>query len=185
MCGAYNPNSDTYVDGGAYFKGGIFYNLGCHALDLTMAVLGVPDHVHPFLRTERFRESGYVDNATVVLEYPSAIATIEVSHLETEQRRPRSFEVYGSDAQAIVSPWGTVGDRSAAVAIHTGGVEAGEAGWHVHGSGLHVPFLDDIKEFVGCIRGEQEPRFNYDHDRAVHHTLMNICGESDFDEECA
>ena len=185
MCGAYNPKSDTYVDGGAYFKGGIFYNLGCHALDLTMAVLGVPDHVHPFLRTERFRESGYVDNATVVLEYPSAIATIEVSHLETEQRRPRSFEVYGSDAQAIVSPWGTVGDRSAAVAIHTGGVEAGEAGWHVHGSGLHVPFLDDIKEFVGCIRGEQEPRFNYDHDRAVHHTLMNICGESDFDEECA
>ena len=187
MCGAYNPNADTYRygGGGPYFQGGIFYNLGSHALDLTMAVLGVPTTVHPFLRTARFRESGYVDNATVVLEYPAAIATIEVSDLETEQRRPRSFEVYGSEAQAIVSPWSTVGDRSAAVAIHSGGVEAGEAGWHMHGTGVLMPFLPDITKFVGCIRGEQQPRFDYNHDRAVHHTLMDICGESNFPEESA
>ncbi len=179
MCGAYEPESISP----SYFKGGIFYNLGPHALDLTMAVLGVPTTVHPFLRTERFTDAAFVDNATVVLEYPAAIATIEISCLETEQQRPRSFEVYGSKAQAIVSPWSPVGDRSASVAIHTGGVETGEAGWHVHGAVGDAHFLADINEFVGCIRGDRQPRFDYAHDRAVHHTLMDICGESDFPEQ--
>ncbi len=182
MSSAYQPNADRYVDGSAYFSGGIFYNLGSHALDLVMAVLGTPQRVHPFLRCDRFRDSGYVDNATVVLEYPRAAATLEVSHLETEQIRPRSFEVYGSAAQAVVSPWAAIGDRAPAVAVHLGGVGAGADGWRVYGSGRERPFADDVEAFAACIRGDRQPRFTYAHDRAVHHTLMDICGESDVEE---
>ncbi len=183
MCSPYRPTADTYLGRDRYFEGGIFYNLGSHALDMAMAVLGTPAKVHAFLRCDRFTESGYIDNATVVLEYPSAIATLEASHLETEQVRPRSFEVYGSEAQAIVSPWASVGDRAPAVAIHRGGPGAGADGWKVYGTGREAPFRDDIEHFVACIRGEDEPRFGYAHDRAVHHTLMDICGETDVREE--
>ena len=183
MCSFYHASADTYLGSGRYFNGGIFYNLGSHALDMAMAVLGTPSKVHSFLRCDRFTESGYIDNATVVLEYPSAIATLEASHLETEQVRPRSFEVYGSEAQAIVSPWASIGDRSPAVAIHTGGLGAGADGWKVYGTGREAPFRDDIEHFAACIRGEREPRFSYAHDRAVHHTLMDICGETEVEEE--
>ncbi len=183
MCSFYQPSADTYLGRDRYFNGGIFYNLGSHALDMAMAVLGTPAKVHSFLRCDRFIESGYIDNATVVLEYPSAIATLEASHLETEQVRPRSFEVYGSEAQAIVSPWASIGDRAPAVAIHRGGPGAGADGWKVYGTGREAPFRDDVEHFVACIRGECQPRFSYAHDRAVHHTLMDICGETDVAEE--
>ncbi len=183
MCSFYHPSADTYLGRDRYFNGGIFYNLGSHALDMAMAVLGTPAEISSFLRCDRFVDSGYIDNATVVLEYPSAIATLEASHLETEQVRPRSFEVYGSEAQAIVSPWASIGDRAPAVAIHRGGPGTGADGWKVYGTGREAPFHDDIEHFAACIRGEHEPRFGYAHDRAVHHTLMDICGETDVAEE--
>ena len=50
-------------------------------------------------------------------------------------------------------------------------------------TGRESPFRDDLEEFAACIRGERAPRFSYAHDRAVHHTLMDICGETDVAEE--
>ena len=43
MCSLYDPSADTYLGRGQYFSGGIVYNLGSHALDMAMAVLGTPD----------------------------------------------------------------------------------------------------------------------------------------------
>ncbi|MCY4111250.1 MAG: hypothetical protein OXF96_04835, partial [Chloroflexi bacterium] len=118
----------------------------------------------------------------VVLEYPKTLASIELSFLETENRRPRSFEVYGSEAQAIVTPFMIAGDRVPSAAIHTGGPGAGADGWHIHGADPFEPFRADIDEFAACIRGEKEPWIDYAHDLAVQHTLMDICGESDVEE---
>lgn len=170
--------------GGPYFRGGAFYNLGCHALDMVMAVAGTPDAVHPFQRQVRpeSQAQDYYDLNIVVLEYPETLASIELSFLETENRRPRSFEVYGSEAQAIVTPFMIVGDRVPSAAIHTGGPGAGGDGWHTYGADPFEPFRADIDEFAACIRGEKEPWIDYAHDLAVHHTLMDICGESDVEE---
>ncbi len=170
--------------GGPYFRGGAFYNLGCHALDMVMAVAGTPDAVHPFRRQVRpeSQAQDYYDLNIVVLEYPETLASIELSFLETENRRPRSFEVYGSEAQAIVTPFMIVGDRVPSAAIHTGGHGAGGDGWHTYGADPFEPFRADIDEFAACIRGEKEPWIDYAHDLAVHHTLMDICGESDVEE---
>ena len=179
---AYQGHPATQVDGSPYFRGGIFYNLACHALDLVIAVLGAPDRVHGFLRCDAYGDPDFVDNATVVLEFADAIAVIESSFLETEQRRPRGLEVYGLEATAIASPFSPVADLAPAVAIHTGGVAAGADGWRRYGAEPFEPFRADIEEFVACIRGEKRPRFNYEHDRTVHHTLMQICGESEVAE---
>jgi len=170
--------------GGPYFRGGAFYNLGCHALDMVMAVAGTPDAVHPFQRQVRpeSQAQDYFDLNVVVLEYAEALASIELSFLETENKRPRSFEVYGSEAQAIVTPFMTAGGRVPAAAIHTGGPGTGPDGWHTYGSDPFDPFRADIEDFAACVRGEKQPWFSYAHDLAVHHTLMDICGESDVDE---
>jgi predicted dehydrogenase len=170
--------------GGPYFRGGAFYNLGCHALDMVMAVTGTPNAVHPFRRQVRAESQAqdYYDLHVVVLEYPETLASIELSFLETENRRPRAFEVYGSDAQAIVTPFMLVGDKVPSAAIHTGGPDAGANGWHTYGSDAFEPFRTDIEDFAACIRGESVPHVNYAHDLAVHHTLMDICGESDVEE---
>ena len=143
--------------GGPYFRGGAFYNLGCHALDMVMAVAGTPDAVHPFRRQVRpeSQAQDYFDLNIVVLEYPETLASIELSFLETENRRPRSFEVYGSEAQAIVTPFMIAGDRVPSAAIHTGGPGAGADGWHIHGADPFEPFRADIDEFAACIRGDR------------------------------
>ncbi len=170
--------------GGPYFRGGAFYNLGCHALDMVMAVAGTPDAVRPFRRQVRpeSQEQDYDDLHVVVLEYAETLASIELSFLETENRRPRAFEVYGSEAQAIVTPFMLVGDKVPSAAIHTGGKTAGANGWHTYGADTFEPFRRDIEDFAACIRGQAEPHVSHAHDLAVHHTLMDICGESDVEE---
>ena len=166
-------------DGQRYFSGGFMYNLGCHALDMVMGVLGVPEAVHPYLRCDFYKDEPYVDNVHVVLEYERAIASIEVDCLGTEGKLPRSLEVLGSRAQAIASPFMPVNDVAPAVAVHAGGREAGAEGWRRYGCDPYEPFRPCVEEFVACICGEKRPRFGYEHDRAVHHVLMDICGESD------
>ncbi|MBM4437878.1 MAG: Gfo/Idh/MocA family oxidoreductase, partial [Actinobacteria bacterium] len=180
--GAISDTVDAFPDGTPYFRGGIFYNLGCHTLDMVMIVLGVPKKVHPFMRVDHHQGSGYPDNTVVVLEYDRAIASIEVNSIETEQRRPRSLEVYGSKAAAIVNPFAPAGELGAAVDVHTGGVAAGLDGWKRYSADPFDQFRWDIEEFAACIRGDKKPRYSYAHDRAVHHTLMDICGESDVKE---
>ncbi len=167
-------------DGQPYFRGGMMYNLGCHALDMVVAVLGAPRAVHPhFLSVHpESREAGYADYVLAVLEYENARATIEVSLVETEGRLPRSLEVFGTDAQAIASPFMPAGAAGPAVAVHQGGAQAGPDGWRQYGPDPYEPFRADVEEFAACIRGEKEPRFGYGHDRAVQYTLMDICGES-------
>ena len=169
-------------DGRPYFRGGFMYNLGGHALDLVMAVLGVAKAVHPFLRCDFYREDSYPDNIHVVLEYERAIGVVEINCLEVEGARPKSFEVYGSEAQAIVSPVTATGGLCPAVAVHTGGREAGVAGWRTFSNEPWENHRPDIEEFVASIRGEKQPWFSYEHDRAVQHVLMDICGESDHAE---
>ena len=169
-------------DGRAYFRGGFMFNLGCHALDLLIAVMGRPARVRPFMRSDVYREASYADNIVVVLEYERGIATLEVSCLEVEGAIPKSFEIYGSEAQAIVSPVSPTGGVVPAVRIHADGPKAGIDGWKRYEAGDFEIQRPDIEDFEACIRGERQPRFGYDHDLTVHHVLMDICGESDFAE---
>ena len=62
------------------------------------------------------------------------------------------------------------------------GSRAGPDGWHTYGADPFESFRADIEDFAACVRGEQQPWFDYAHDLAVHHTLMDICGESDVEE---
>ena len=184
MGSAFQPTPLQLSDGQPYFRGGIMYILGCHALDLVMAVLGKPVAVHPhFLSIHpQSREIDYPDYVVVVLEYVQARATIEVSLVETEGSLPRSFEVFGTDGQAIASPFKPAATAAPTVAVHQGGSDALN-GWRHYGFNPYESFRADIEEFIACIGGKKEPRFSYAHDRAVQHTLMDICGESDTQEQ--
>ena len=142
-----------------------------------IAILDAPDRMHGFLCCDAYRDTDFVDNATVVLEFADAIAVIESSFPETEQRRPRGLEVYGLEANALASPFSPVADLAPAVAIHSGGVAVGADGWRPYGDEPFEPFRADIEEFVACVRSDKRPRFDYEHDRTVHHALMQIRGE--------
>ena len=117
-----------------------------------IAVLDAPDWEHGLLRSDTYRDTDFVDNATVGLESADAIAVIESSFLETEQRRPRGLEAYGLEATAIASPFSPVADLATAGAIHSGGVAAGAAGWRRYGAEPFEQFRADIEEFVACGR---------------------------------
>ncbi|MBM4436758.1 MAG: hypothetical protein FJ029_05895 [Actinobacteria bacterium] len=125
-----------------------------------------------------------MDNATIVLEYPEALATLELSNLVTEQVRPRRLEVYGRDAQALACPFNPAGEHKPVLDLHTGGVDSGASGWRQYPASVE-PFRGDIEEFAACIQGRKAPRFSAHHDLAVGHALIDIIGESHVDEEIA
>ncbi len=60
-------------------QGGVMFNLGCHLIDLIVALLGRPAAVVPFLKSAPGEQGAPANNCLAVLEYPQALATVTVS----------------------------------------------------------------------------------------------------------
>ena len=67
----------------ARFPGGMMFELGCHVIDLVVAVLGKPDRVESVLRHSlESADDTLADNTLAILHYSRAIATVRASALE-------------------------------------------------------------------------------------------------------
>ncbi|MFO0803738.1 MAG: Gfo/Idh/MocA family oxidoreductase [Gemmataceae bacterium] len=80
----------------AEFKGGIFFELGCHVLDLVVAILGKPEHVTSVNRHSATDDT-LQDNMLGALSYPKAIATVKSSAIEVNGGDRRQLAVCGAE----------------------------------------------------------------------------------------
>ena len=89
----------------ARFPGGMMFELGCHVIDLVVAVLGKPDRVESVLRHSlENADDTLADNTLAILHYPRAIATIRASALEVEGFSRRHLTVCGTQGTSTSSP---------------------------------------------------------------------------------
>ncbi len=151
------------------FPGGMMFELGCHVIDLLVAVLGKPDRVESVMRHSLLSaDDTLADNTLAILHYPRAIGTVRASALEVEGFSRRHLTVCGTQGTFHIQP---LDDPSVRITL--------DRDRGVFQKGItEVPFpnftryIADAAEMAAIIRGEMASPFTPDHDLAVQETVL-------------
>lgn len=155
----------------ARFRGGILFELGCHVLDLVIAVLGKPRDVTPFIQHVSRLEDGLTDNMLAVLTYPRATASVKSSAVEVEGSERRHLVVCGTEGTFHIQP---LDNPSARVALTKARGEYKKGVQDVRFP-KYVRYVADAADMARIIRGEKAADFSAEHDLTVQETLLKAC----------
>lgn len=154
------------------YKGGTFFELGCHPLDFIIGLMGEPTNITGFLRTDHRDDTPLADNTVGVVEFAGGLGVVESSMMEIAPFPRRRLEVYGDEGTAILQPF----DATSVELTLENDREPYRQGTQQVDAGNWPTFVGDIKEFAACIRGEREPEYSGAHDLAVQKALLQACG---------
>ena len=158
------------------FKGGILFELAGHQLDQIVWLLGRPERVTSFLLNHATPAvPGFADNTLCVLEYPRALAYVDIAAMEAKPTA-RRYEVYGTKGSAIMEPMGGVKHVRLILEEGRDGFAAGEQLVPVESGAREGTFGGEITALIAAIRGEQAPTRSLDHELLVQETLLRATG---------
>jgi predicted dehydrogenase len=156
----------------AAFPGGIMFELGCHLVDLVVAVLGKPASVSSHLQRGA---DGLAENGLAVLEYPGAVATVRASATEVDGFAGRQLTVYGKAGTFHIKPL----DRPAARVT----LDRARGGGRYAAGTTEIPFeppyrryAGDAADFAAVIRREKASDFPPEHDLVVQEAVLRASG---------
>jgi predicted dehydrogenase len=156
----------------AVFPGGMMFDLGCHLIDAMVDFLGRPHAVTPFLRHDSLIKDTLADNTVAVLQFERALAVLETAAMEVGAGQRRQFAVCGTEGTVIVQPI-----EPPEVHLCLREPKAGyRSGWQAIPVENIPRYVRDFEEFAGCIRGERQPSYDYDHDEAVQEVVLKASG---------
>lgn len=166
---------DEYVADLGRYRGGMFFEMAGHLVDLMVALLGPPRKITPFLGHHHVAgPATFIDNAVAVCEYPNAWASIEAPALEIVPQR-RRIEVLGTEGGVIIPHLGSghlANDNVQPIEIF----RRGQTDWQT----LELPNeplqISDLREFAAVLAGTKAPDFSAAHDLAVQETLLRASG---------
>jgi predicted dehydrogenase len=158
----------------ARYRGGMFYELGCHVVDLAVIVLGPPRRVSSFLRADYHAgsEPPYVDNTLAVLEYDRAMAVVQSWGMEVEPFPHRRFEIHGTRGSIRIEPMEPP-VLGLCLAEPQGPYRSG---WQTVDVGDRPRYVGDVEEFVAVVAGRRAPRYDAAHDLAVQDAVLRASG---------
>lgn len=154
----------------AAYPGGTMFELGCHLIDLAVAVLGRPDRIsaHP-RRVLAGPDDRLVDNMLAVFEYPKATATVRSTAVEVEGGSRRHLVVCGTEGTCHIEPL----DRPRVRLALSRDRESFHKGYQ------EIPFEPPYRRYVGdaadlaaIIRGEKAHAWPVAHDLAVQESVL-------------
>lgn len=156
----------------AALEGGGMFELGCHLIDLIVALLGPPQSVHAF-STPSGRQPGVKDNQLAVLQYARATATVRTNFVDPFGGPRRRFNVTGTEGTLEILPLESGQVRlslSQPRGSYKAGAQAIEAG---RGAGRYDGEFADLAR---VLNGEKSFAWSADHDIAVHETVLRASG---------
>jgi len=159
----------------ARHPGGICYDLAGHMLDQIVWLLGRPQQVAAFLRTDSSVVPGFKDNTLVVCSYADALAYVDIAAMET-QPVARRFEVYGDRGSAIIEPFEPAGRLRLCLAEPQGAYQRGEQFIQLHDRPRQMLYDMELEAFMSTISGERPPDRPSSHDLIVQETLLRATG---------
>lgn len=160
------------------YRGGVFFEMAGHILDLLVKLLGPPARIHAAMRHDHhLPPAAYVDNGAALVECRGGYGLVEVPGFEaaSEQRR---FELYGTEGAAVLPHLGS-GHLSNAATQPLDVFDRRRGTWErleLPAAPLHA---GDLAEFVAVVRGQRPPEFSPEHDLAVHRALLETSGMLD------
>jgi predicted dehydrogenase len=169
------PSYDRFVEELKHYKGGIFFEMAGHVIDMMVAILGPPKSVTPFLGHHYERgPRDYIDNGMAVFGYDDAWGTIEVPALEVAPHS-RRIEVYGTQGACVIPHLGSGHLANKNVQpIET--FRAGDTDWKTHELPAATLQIADLREFAAVVGNRKQPDFGLEHDLAVQEALLRASG---------
>lgn len=156
----------------AEYPGGIMFELGCHVMDLVIAILGKPERITAFNRSSSAFDDGFLDNMLAVLEYPRATATVRSAAVDVEGFARRQLTVSGTEGTFHIQP---LDDPAVRLSLSKPRGDY-KAGLQTVTLPKYDRYVDDAADMARVIRGEKAFSFTFDHDLLVQSTLLEACG---------
>jgi predicted dehydrogenase len=153
-------------------EGGIMFILACHVIDAVVTLLGRPDRVTSFSRSDDDEFPWYRDNTTAIFEYTKAMATVESAALEVSSGASRRLEVYGTRGSAILEPLEPPSLRLCLDDERDGYAK----GWQNVPVENRPRYVESLRAFVADIRVEKEPDRSLDEEFTVQETVLRAAG---------
>ncbi len=157
------------------YHAAVYFEMAGHLVDLMVAAMGEPKHIHPVLGKHYGDNPIHVDNAVVVHEFENGLGTIDTAAMHVGMDRTRRIEVYGTEGTAIHAQ---IGSGNLSLCLENP-FEDYQAGWQQLSIKPPKELPSLLRELSACIRGVKEPDYTLSHDLAVQRVLMAGCGIKD------
>lgn len=153
------------------YRGGIFFEMAGHVIDMMVAILGKPKKVTPFLGHHLKNHPGaFVDNGLAVFEYDRAWGVIEVPQIEVAPNS-RRIEVLGTRGAAVIPHLGS-GHLANKDIQPIEIFRQGDPGWKTQELPAATLHLADLREFAAVVGRKKIPHYSLEHDEAVQDALL-------------
>jgi len=165
---------DRFVKELELYRGGIFFEMAGHVIDMMVTILGKPQKVTPHLAHHHEKPGKLVDNAIAVFEYPHAWGIIEVPILEVAPAS-RRIEVYGTEGAFVIPHLGSghLANKSIQpVEVY----KTGKPDWERIELEAATLQIADLREFKACVERKKEPDYALEHDLVVQESLLQASG---------
>lgn len=165
---------DRFVEELKLYRGGMYFEMAGHVIDMMVALLGPPKNVTGFLgHHHKLPPANYVDNALAVFEYEHAWGIVEVPSLEVAPHS-RRIEVYGTEGACVIPHLGSghlPNKNIQPIEVY----KKGEPDWQTIELPAATLQISDLREFAAVVAGRKLPDFSMDHDLAVQQSLLRAC----------
>jgi predicted dehydrogenase len=156
------------------YKGGIFFEMAGHVIDMMVAILGKPATAAPFLAHHHQAEpASFIDNGIGIFGCEKAWGIIEVPALEVAPFQ-RRIEVYGTEGACVIPHLGS--GHLANKNVQPIEITRSGAAWERIDLPAQTLQILDLREFAAVVAGKKQPDFSMDHDLAVHEALLKSSG---------
>jgi predicted dehydrogenase len=156
------------------YKGGIFFEMAGHVIDMMVSILGRPASAAPFLAHHHREEPAtFIDNGLAVFGFDRAWGIVEVPALEVAPHS-RRIEVYGSEGAFVIPHLGS--GHLANKNVQPVEVTRGGGAWERLELPAQTLQILDLREFAAVTSGRKRPDYSMDHDLAVHEALLKSSG---------
>jgi predicted dehydrogenase len=167
-----------FVEELKHYKGGMFFEMAGHVIDMMVAILGRPKQTSGFL-AHHYPEppASYLDNGVGVFEFEHAWGIIEVPAIEVAPHS-RRIEVYGTQGACVIPHLGSghlTNKDIQPIEVY----RVGDPGWQQLDLPAATLQIADLREFAACASGKKDPDFSMEHDLIVQETLLRASGMFD------
>jgi predicted dehydrogenase len=149
--------------------GGSMMLLGCHLVDILVAICGKPSSVAAYRKQTYPGRDKLYDNELVVFDYPNATATIRSSLLEVGGAQRRQFVVCGDKGTIQIQP---LEPAKLILTLDKASGNFKKGTQHINLPELPGRYDEQLVDFALQIKGKKKSDFSIEHDLNVHETLL-------------
>src|SRR5262245_41659658 len=150
------PSYDRFVEELKPYKGGMFFEMAGHVIDMMIALLGKPDKVTGFMAHHLARPpASFIDNGVAIFEFPHAFGIIEVPSLEVAPHS-RRIEVYGTAGACAIPHLGS-GHLANRNIQPIEVFRKGQTDWQTSELTAATLQIADLREFAAVVGGKKRP----------------------------